>query len=523
MKNQSNTTTFLKGAAWLTLSTIILKVIGLIYKVPLSYMLGDEGMGYFNSAYTVYVLFYVVGTSGIPRAISILVAKREAESQCEADAIFRSAFKFFFAAGVILLIIFFCGADMFSIYIGNPRSALAMYSIAPSILFVCAGGVIRGYLSGRMRFAPIAVSELISGLLKLVLGLLLANMAIRSGKSLPQIAAYTLLGITVGSLVSLIYLALVYLRVPKARPRATLPLKKTINDILRIAIPITLASVVGSIVSILDLILIMNGLEDSGYSTTLANILYGSYTTLAVPMLSLVSTLISPITTAMLPILAASSAKSDKAEYSTHLTTSLSLTCLITTPPAVFFAAFSREILSVIFEEGSAALSAPFLAFLAPGILLIGPLTAINTALEGSGRPSAAFLSLFLGAVAKLIVGISLLKWTNLGILCAPIGTSVSYLISFLVSRLYIKSTTEASVPVSRSLFAPLTASVISAFATAMFMKFIDLPASIRMSGLVCTAFFATLYIVTLLILSPRIRNTVLQYGKMNKKQTKQL
>ena len=70
---------FISGTLWLTLSAIILKLIGLIYKIPLSYLLGDEGMGYFNSAYTIYTFFYILGSAGIPKSISIITAKNEAE------------------------------------------------------------------------------------------------------------------------------------------------------------------------------------------------------------------------------------------------------------------------------------------------------------------------------------------------------------------------------------------------------------------------------------------------------------
>ena len=70
-----NTKKLLSGAAWLGLSAILLKIIGLVYKIPMSYLLGDEGMGYFNSAYTVYTFFYIIGSAGIPKAVSILCAK----------------------------------------------------------------------------------------------------------------------------------------------------------------------------------------------------------------------------------------------------------------------------------------------------------------------------------------------------------------------------------------------------------------------------------------------------------------
>ena len=199
----------LSGAAWLALSTILLKFIGLIYKIPLSYTLGDEGMGYFNSAYTVYVFFYVIGTAGIPKAISILVSKKEAESPGDGYGVFRTAFAFFVVLGLFLLTLFIFFAEPLARSVGNINSALAMYTVAPSVLFVCAGGVIRGYLSGKMKFAPIAISELITGVLKLVLGLALARLAIELGKSLPTTAAFAIIGITIGSLVSLVFLMLV--------------------------------------------------------------------------------------------------------------------------------------------------------------------------------------------------------------------------------------------------------------------------------------------------------------------------
>lgn len=521
MNDKQKSNTLISGAAWLALSTIILKIIGLIYKIPLSYMLGDEGMGYFNSAYTVYVFFYVIGTAGIPKAISILVAKREAETQGTGDAAFRSAFRFFFVLGLILLAIFLLGVDAFASAIGNPKATLAMYSIAPSVLFVCAGGVIRGYLSGRMRFAPIAISELISGVLKLVIGLLLARIAIQMGKSLPTVAAYTILGITVGSLISLIYLALVYSKHSQKACKHTE--KGIIKDILGIAIPITLASAVASIVNILDLTVIMNGLEDSGFAPSVSNVLYGNYTTLAVPMLSLVSTLISPITTAILPMLASTHIKKGREEYSGHLGFALTVTSFLTVPAGIMFACFSPEILSVIFEESSAILGAPFLAALSPAVLLLGPLVVINTALEAAGKPTTAFISLSVGALVKLTVGVCLLKYTDLGVLSAPIGTSVSYAASYCISRISIAKMKDVKLSVFKSLAAPFIASSLSAFLTLNLLKLLDFSTTSRLSGLLCIALFGVFYLALSLTLSPKARDILFNCIKMNKKRTNHL
>ena len=512
----------LSGAAWLALSTILLKFIGLIYKIPLSYTLGDEGMGYFNSAYTVYVFFYVIGTAGIPKAISILVSKKEAESPGDGYGVFRTAFAFFVVLGLFLLTLFIFFAEPLARSVGNINSALAMYAVAPSVLFVCAGGVIRGYLSGKMKFAPIAISELITGVLKLVLGLALARLAIELGKSLPTTAAFAIIGITIGSLVSLVFLMLVSSR-EKAKAKYCASQRGTISDILKIAVPITLASAVTSAINILDLTIIMNGLKNNGFEQSVANILYGNYTTLAVPMLSLVSTLISPITTAILPILASSYAQQNREEYSSNLSLALTFTSFIAIPSGVVFAVFPQEILTVIFEEGSAVLGAAFLAALAPAVLIIGPLSVINTALEATGKATAAFVSLSLGALVKLIVGVCLLNYTDFGVLSAPIGTSISYVISYALSRIIFAHKSNVRVAILKPIFSPLLASSASSFITLITLKLLDFTRTSRISGMICIVVFGINYLAISLMLSPKLRNTLFKCIKMNKKQINHL
>lgn len=520
-KKQKQAQGFLEGASWLALSTLILKIIGLIYKIPLSYMLGDEGMGYFNSAYTVYIFFYVIGTAGIPKSISIITAKKEAESIGAGRAVFNLSFKFFLFAGVLLLALFLIFADTFAKVIGNEKSVLAMYSIAPSILFVCAAGVIRGYLSGRMQFSKIAISELISGILKLLLGLLFAYVGIKTGKNLPTIAAYTILGITVGSFAALVYLFTAANQ--KTQGYSRVSMRELIGDIMKIAIPITLASALGSIVNILDLSIIMNGLELKGYSTVISNVLYGNYTTLAVPMASLVSTLIAPITTAMLPILASTFIQNSTGEYNKHFYDALALTSLISVPAAIIFALFPTELLSVIFEQSSAVLGAPFLMALAPGVLILGPLTVLNTAIEAAEKPTVVLISLGFGAAVKLLIGVALLKYTDAGVLAAPIGTSASYLASYTVARAYMKRISSIKLPVIRSTVVPFLASVIATCATCFALKVLDFIESARAVGITTITVFAISYLLAIAFLSKKSRNIIHKCVKLNKKGTKQL
>ena len=513
---------FFRGAAWLAISTLILKIIGLIYKIPLSYMLGDEGMGYFNSAYTVYVFFYVVGTAGIPKAISILVSKSKAENKNNTNDIFNVAFRFFTVSGLLLLTVFVIFGDTIAAAIGNEKSLYAMYAIAPSILFVCAAGVIRGYMSGQMKFYHIAVSELISGVLKLALGLVFASAGLRLGKSLPVIAAYTIFGITVGSFASFIYLLVSYTKI-RERKRGSLRNAGILWSILKIAAPITLASAIGSVVNVLDLTFIMNGLEGQGYTESVANVLYGNYTTLAVPMLSALGTFITPVATAMLPVLAGAYAKDSMTEYNRQMRTSLTICTFICIPAAVYFAFYSYETLGLIFEESSAILGSPMLVLLAPAVFIIGPLTVINTALEAAGKPSIAFWSLTVGAFVKLAISFILISFGSVGILVAPIGTTASYLVSYVISLASISSIKGIKVPVLKTAIIPTLASFASALIARFCLNMFNNSGGVRLYCAWTFIIFSLSYLFFTLIFSKKTRNVLFKCVKIDKKRTNDL
>ena len=197
----------LSGALSLTVSALIVKALGLIYKVPLSYILSDVGMGYFNSAYTVFSFFYIICTAGVPKAISILVAKAEGDGEHDlSKTIYKSAFRIFFSIGAVLSVIFLISAGAISIFIGNSGAYFSMLAIAPSIAFVCATGVLRGYFAGTLNFVPIAFSEFISGICRAFGGLLLAYCANAVSADYRVVSAFTILGTTIGSVFSFVFL-----------------------------------------------------------------------------------------------------------------------------------------------------------------------------------------------------------------------------------------------------------------------------------------------------------------------------
>ena len=170
-KNRNNL--FFSGVVVLTIANLLVKVIGLLYKIPLHNLLGDEGMGYFNSAYVIYTFFYVLSTSGLPVGLSILVSKSKRVE--EGVAYLRSAFLLFGGMGGIFCLLMALFPGSLALAIGNPGASFAIRVMAPALLAVCLSGCLRGYFQGLKDMMPTAVSQVIESVLKTAFGLLFAR------------------------------------------------------------------------------------------------------------------------------------------------------------------------------------------------------------------------------------------------------------------------------------------------------------------------------------------------------------
>ncbi len=458
----------IRGAVWLTISTIIVKVIGLLFKIPLSYILTEEGMAYFNSAYTVYTFFYIIATAGVPKAISILVAKNESERENDnGRSIYTTAIITFSVLGIILTLVFFFGAPFISRLIGSQGSIYTMMAIAPSILFVSVQGVIRGYFNGKLMLFPIALSEIVSSVGKLALGLAFAYIAYRANLDLTVISAFAILGLTLGAFIGLIYLV-IYKNIHNSKENTRQKISKTnfststFKKILTISIPLTLTSGIGALSGVIDLALIMNRLKALGYTELQSDILYGNYTTLVVPMLNLVATLIGPISAILLPLISRDGGDSKNTDRKKKVDMAIKTVSFVAVPISFVFFISAYDVLSIIFENSSANLGAPLLMVCAPGILFMSIQTIINTTLEALERTTLPLYSLITSTVIKLILTYIFMGNESIGVLGAPLATTVSYFVGFLISTFLIKRVAGIGVNIFKTVVFPIIISIFS-------------------------------------------------------------
>ena len=158
MSEKTGGRTFLSGVLILTAANLVTKIIGLVFKIPLTNMLGNEGMGYFNTAYQIYTWLYMLSTAGVPVALSLMIAEMRANGKyADERKLFRITLTFFAIVGLLgsLLMIVFCRG--LASFISADLSYLCIFAIAPALFFVCVSSVIRGYFQGRRNMIPTAL------------------------------------------------------------------------------------------------------------------------------------------------------------------------------------------------------------------------------------------------------------------------------------------------------------------------------------------------------------------------------
>ena len=441
---EERSVSFLKGTLSLSLSVILTKVLGVAFKVPLSYVLGDEGMGYFNTAYAIYGLFYILCTAGVPKSLALVLSEeRTYASDNRYDRyILRTALSIFAVVGIFSTLFNIICAPALASAVGNGKASLSIIAVAPSILFVSLSGVLRGYLNSSEKLTEIAVSQLIEGGVKLGLGLALAFLGVSLGLSVSAISALAILGITIGSMLSFIYMSIsIYSRKTDNNKGQNIyfDARRIKRSILKNALPITLSSTLLNLSSSLDVTLIIKGLTKNGMSEAHANSIYGNYTTLAVPMFNLVIAVLAPIATSYMPRLANHHISDMREEFSSELNRLLWITLIVSVPASLAFYFYSFDILDVLFSVQSSAVGAEMLTSLSFGVSCLAVLTVANTALEAQRRIKATVFSLLIGCAVKFVLSYFLIRHSAIGILGAPIGTVISYFVSLCVSVLFLE------------------------------------------------------------------------------------
>ena len=462
---------FISGVLLLSLSTVAVKVIGLAFKIPMLSLLGTDGMGYFNSAYEIYALLCVIATAGLPTALSMLISSARAKGEGERiRKTFRSALALFAAIGMIGSAVMALFSQRLAEAIGNPDARLSIIAIAPTLLIICISSAIRGYAQGFEYMSPTALSQLMEAAGKLAFGVIFARLALERGLALPTVAAFAVAGIGVGAAISLVYLLAamgskkIKRQLNDCTAECSIRIKSSLRELVSVALPITLGSAVIGLTRIIDMTQIMRGLQDIGVSADESNRIYGAYTTLALPVFSLVPSLIAPISMALVPGLSAAIARRDRAGERSVTESSLRYTSLLATPASFALALYSEPILRIIFpsQRDAIELCAPLLSMLGGSVLFSCLMTTTNALLQSYRKQRLPIISMSLGVALKLVSTYALVRTDSIGVMGAPIGSLICNIAVTYLNLYFLWKYAGVRIETFGTLVGPLLASLVS-------------------------------------------------------------
>lgn len=469
---------YMHGAAILTVGVVIMKILGFIYKIPLGNILGDEGFSMFTSAYNIYYVFFTLATAGLPVALSRLVAEADANGRVrQEEKTFRVALATFFVIGVVFALILWCFPNWLADnYLENPDAAPSIRAMAPSILLVCLVSAYRGYCQGNGNMLPTTVDEVLEVLFKVISGLILASVIINMGLGKPAASAGAIFGVSIGSVVSLLYMV-VYKRknynilaAPYTGGRAYNDIPDDDDDvdsaltivrrILTIGIPIAFGACIMALLNSVDSKLCMNRLQSAaGFSYYEAKVLYGVYGK-AMTLFNLPAAFITPLTISIVPAISGAYARGNRGEAMKTAEDSLRISAAIALPMGVGLAVMSKPIMNLLYPNSNAA---------GPGLLSVMGIASFfvclvlmeNAVLQASGKEKLTMITLISGGVIKIVVNWFLVAQRGINIYGAPIGTLVSYFVMAAMDFVFMCVTLRETPRMLRVFAGPVGASLL--------------------------------------------------------------
>ena len=478
----------ISGVIVLTVSNLVVKLLGLFCKIPLHGILQDQGMGYFNIAYNIFTTLYLISTAGLPTAITIMISRtpHDGARKKQVERIFRVALTVFFILGIIGSSIMFFFAEQLAKLMDSEASYLCIMAISPTLFFICISSAIRGYFQGHQNMVPTAVSEIAEAIGKFAIGIALGYFAISRGESIEVAAGYAIAGITIGVAMGMLFLigskVLYNSRHKNVQPESgdagVLSTRREIlHQMLIIALPITISSVALNLTGIIDTFSIINSM--SLYTAKeIAETAYGNYSTLAVTMAHLPSAFIQPIASSLTPALTASliavkTAKTEQEKKQKKLASDkvmhscLKFAAIISIPCAIGMSLLSKPILSMLFSNPeSVKNAAPLLSILSIGVFFTAMLTITTSILQAHKLQKKPIISMFCGIVVKLILNLVLIRNPSVGIYGAPIGTVACYFTMAAVNFFFVIKYVGIQINFIKNFIKPFVATILASMVT---------------------------------------------------------
>ncbi len=563
-KNRNKKQSFLEGAAVLVIATALVKVLGAVFKIPLGNLIGPEGMGYFQTAYDLYLPVYSIALAGMPIAVCRMVASYMGKEQyADARQILSVARRMFWLIGIVGTAILIIAAYPYLRIIGGDNGALmGIVVIAPCILFCCIMSTYRGYYEGMCNMTPTAVSQVIEAAGKVVIGLALAFAVAKLGYGPHYQSAAAIAGIMLGTMLGAVYLRVRIHRLgdgitPAMMVKCGAPTdsrKKAMKALIVIAVPVIIGSLASQIAGLIDVMTVQRRLSDAVQAdpeffkanfggmwsdleaqcvadkvspalivdtikSKIPNYLYGCYKGFAFSIYSLLPTITSVIGVSALPVMTTAFSSGNRQETKQTMESVVRITSLLAMPAGFGIAAISEGILHLLYpaEPIGAAISAAPLTVLGFAVIFGAMSMPMTNLLQAIGKERIPVINMLIGALIKIGLNFWLVGEQGVNIVGAAISTLACYVFICVADYIALVKYTGIRPNFMAAVIKPLIASSLCGLGAWAAYGLASRAVSMNLATLISIAVAAVIYLVTVLLLKIITKNDVLMLPKGEK------
>ncbi|WFA07737.1 polysaccharide biosynthesis protein [Tissierella sp. Yu-01] len=501
---------FLKGAAILGIAGIIVKILGAIYRIPLSNIIKPEGMGYYQTAYPFYNLLLTFSTAGFPVAIAKLVSEKRATGDYRsAHKVFKVALTGLSIGGILTSLFLLISAKSIVENIGNSNAYYALIALVPALLFVPIMSAFRGFFQGRKTMAPTAISQVVEQLFRVAIGLGLTMFLLRYG--IPVAAGGASFGGSIGGMAGALTILYVYIKnrktiiteINQSTIHKEYPVSRIVRDLLVIAIPITIGAAIAPIMDTIDAALVLRRLQTIGFSEKIANDLYGQLKGMAQTLINLPQVFSIAISMSMVPSISDAFARKNKNEIKELISSGVRITLLIGLPCAFGLFVLSTPIIELLYFNNTLETiksTGEILAYLSFGVIFLTLVQTLTAILQGLGKPFIPVRNLALGAIVKVILTYTLTAIPSINVKGAAISTVAAYAIASTFDFISAIKITRVKVNYKNVILKPLISAVGMAIFTRVGYIILNGLIGSKLSTLVSICIGIITYVILLII-----------------------
>ena len=422
---------FLHGTVLLAMSTAIVKIIGAFYSIPLNAIIGEQGFGYYSTAYEIYTVLLMISMAGLPVAMSRMIsAASSLGNYRQVRKIYTVSRTIFLTLGLIgaLLMTLFC--RQLADFQEQPDAWAAIAALGPSCFLICLMSTYRGFFQGQSNMMPTSVSQVLEAVCKLVIGIAAAVLILWYTQSYSLAAGGAIFGVTMSCLVSSIYLNHCFRKAYKDLPQSCEEVdsgKDIAKGLLAIAIPITIGSAGLQILTVLETKIYMSQLLQT-LTQKQADIQKGIYN-FTQKIFNMPCAFITPITISVIPAITAQLTAGDHKAVKATEESAARVTALISAPCAVGLALLAEPITALLggYTGEKLALATNLMTVLGLCVIFNATVLLTNAIMQAHGHVNLPVINMFIGGVVKLVIIFILTGNPDIGILGTPIGSLMCY------------------------------------------------------------------------------------------------